>query len=157
LGESEEDLRTEADFTNDNQFKDYFSHEFDFSQDADLIKRLTSRGDKVPLISSFETRILIQADRRPFFYYFPLIDSCPMRMRIFPFTSLWTTGRVNKTLQQFQEEKPPYIFMAKILLAESVPASYQYLNPDMLIMLSYIHQNYVPFERGHFLIAMKRK
>ena len=64
---------------------------------------------------------------------------------------------MKKTLQQLQEEAPPYIFMEKILMAPSVPQSYEYLYPDLLVILNYIHQNYVPYSQGHYLIAMKRK
>jgi hypothetical protein len=156
LGESNEDLKTEKDFADDGQLKDYFSQEFDFSRDADLIDRLTGKEERVALISSFETKILIQADRRPLFYYFPLTYSRPMHMRMFDMTALWTTGRLNKTMQQLQEGAPTYIFMEKILLAQSVPQYYEYLYPDLLVILNYIHQNYVPYDQGHYLIAMKR-
>jgi hypothetical protein len=157
LGGTDEELKTEKDFDNDGQLKNYFSREFDFSQDTALITRLTGNDQKVPLISSFETKILMQARRRPFFYYFPLVDSRPMHMRMFDLTELWTIDRLKRTLQQLQDAKPPYIFMEKILLAQSVPQYYEYLYPDLLVILSYIHQEYVPDEQGHYLIAMKRK
>jgi len=157
LGETDEMLKTEKDFGSDAQLKDFYHREFDFSQDAALIDRLTSQDERVPLISSFETKFLMQADRRAFFYYSPFVDTRPMHMRMFVMTALWSTGRVNKTLQLLQEKSPPYIFMEKILLAQSVPASYEYLYPDLLIMLNYIHRYYVPYEQGHYLVAMKRR
>jgi hypothetical protein len=157
LGETDEKLKTEKDFDDDRQLKDFYSREFDFSRDADLIARLTGKEQQVPLISSFETKILMQADRRPFFYYFPFVDSRPMHIRMFDMTALWTTGRLQKTMQQLEEAKPPYIFMEKVLLAQSVPAYYEYLYPDLLVILNYIHQNYTPDAQGYYLIAMKRK
>jgi len=156
LGQEDEDLRIETDFKTDGEFKDYFKSEFDFREDADLIDRLSTPDQAVALISSFETRILMQADRRSFFYYFPLIDSRPMRMRIFPFTSLLSTHRLQVTLDQLEKSRPPYIFMEKILMAQSVPSSYEYLYPELLVILGYIHRHYVPFSQGHYLIALKR-
>lgn len=157
LGETEEGLKTEADFETDAAFKEYFSKEFDFSDDARLIAGLTTPDEAVPLISSFETRILMQADRKPFFYYFPLVDSRPMRMRMFDMTALWTKGRLQKTMDELQTRAPQYIFMEKILLTDKVPAQYEYLYPDLLVVLNYIHQHYGPSREGRYLIAMKRR
>ena len=86
LGETEEGLKIETDFKTDKELKEYFNSEFDYTEDAALIESLTSQDQPVPLFSSFETRILMQANRRPFFYYFPIIDSSPRRMRMFPFS-----------------------------------------------------------------------
>jgi len=155
LGETDEELKTEKDFGDDRQLKDFFDREFDFGQDAALIAGLTAKEDKVPLISSFETRILIQADRKPFFYYFPFVDPRPMHMRMFDMTELWAMGRLTRTMHQLQEQRPTYIFMEKIMLAQSVPQYYEYLYPDLLVILNYIHQNYVSYKQGHYLVAMK--
>ena len=59
-------------------------------------------------------------------------------------------------MQQLQEAKPTYIFMEKILMAPSVPSSYEYLYPELLVLLNYIHQYYIADKQGHYLIAMKR-
>ena len=48
-----------------------------FTKDAQLIASLTAHSDEVPLISGFETEMLMQANRKPFFYYFPLFISRP--------------------------------------------------------------------------------
>jgi hypothetical protein len=157
LGEKNEDLKTEKDFANDREFRDYFTKEFDFTQDAALIKQLTTADQPVALFSSYETRILMQADRRPFFYYFPLVDSRPMRMRMFNMTTLWTTKRLQRTLDQLNQQKPEYIFMEKIFLNKTVPASYQWLYPEVIVMLTSIFQQYTPVQEGHYLVALKRK
>ncbi len=157
LGETDEGLKTENDFASDAEFKSYYKKEFDFSIDAQMIARLTPPDEKVPLISSFETKILMQANRRPFFYYFPLVDSRPMRMRMLDMTAIWTQGRLQKTLDELRTRLPQYIFMEKILLATSVPAQYQFLYPDLLVILNYIQMNYTTAEEGHWLVAMKRK
>ena len=157
LNETDEDLRTEKDFTDDAALKEYFSKEFDFTQDAQLIAQLTTLNDRVPLISSFETRILMQANRKPLFYYFPLVDSRPMRMRMFDMTALWTVDRLKKTMDQLKNEKPTYVFMEKVLLAKSVPQAYQYLYPDLLVILNYLDQYYQPINQGKYLVALKLK
>lgn len=156
LGEMDEELKIEPDFQTDAQLKAYFDSEFAFQEDAALIDRLTSGGQPVPLISSFETRILMQADRKPFFYYFPMIDSRPMHMRMFPFTSLWTTDRVVVMIKQLEESKPPYIFMEKIMLATQVPKIYQELYPEMFTILAYVDSHYQPYQYGKFLVALRR-
>ncbi len=157
LGEQEEELKVETDFKNDAEFKEFFTREFDFQEDAALLDRLTKAGEKAALISSFETKILMQADRASLFYYFPVIDSRPMRARIFPFSSLLSTHRLNKTLNELDNARPAYLFMEKILLAEAVPSSYAYLYPELLEILRYVHQHYEPYQEGRYLIAMKRK
>ena len=68
--QTQEDMRTEDDFKNDAELVEYYRSHFDFQQDAALIDRLTKPDERVALISSFETKILIQAKRAPFFYHF---------------------------------------------------------------------------------------
>jgi len=156
LGEKDEGLKIETDFKTDAELKDYFNSEFDYPEDAALIDSLTSRDQPVPLISSFETRILMQADRKPFFYYFPLIDSRPRRMRIFPFSELWTINRLNVTINQFERSKPPYVFVERILLTPQVPQVYEYLYPEFLYILAYLDKYYKPYRYGKYLVALKR-
>lgn len=156
LGEKDEDLRTEADFKTDKELKEYFTREFDFKEDADLIDRLTRPGEQVPLISSFSNRILMQADRGPFFYYYPMVDSRPMRMRMFPFSIIWTTDRLAETIRQLERSKPAYVFMERILLARQVPQIYLYLFPEELRILEYLDKNYKPYQAGKYLVALKR-
>ena len=99
----------------------------------------------------------MQADRKPFFYYFPLVDSRPMRMRMWDMTALWTKDRLGQTLQELETKAPQYIFMEKILLADSVPAQYEFLYPDLLVILKYLHAHYEPQAQGRFLVALKKK
>ena len=81
LGETDEKLRSEKDFAGDEDLRKYYTREFDFSQDARLIDDLVPPQEKVALVSSFETKILMDARRQPFFYYVPLVISRPMHMR----------------------------------------------------------------------------
>ena len=99
----------------------------------------------------------MQADRKPFFYYFPMIDSRQMRMRDFPLTSLWTAGRLKVNLRQLEEQKPPYVFMERIFLNRPVPQAYLYDSPGLMDVLNYINDGYEPVAYGRYLVAMKRK
>jgi len=156
LGDKDEGLKIETDFKTDAELKDYFNSEFDYSLDATLIDSLTLSNQPVPLISSFETRILMQADRKPFFYYFPLIDSRPRRMRMFPFSELWTINRLNVTINQFEQSKPQYVFMERILLTRQVPELYESIYPELLYILAYLDKYYRPYRYGKYLVALKR-
>ena len=127
-----------------------------FKEDAGLIDRLTTPEEPVALVSSFETRILMQADRKPFFYYFPLLLSRPMDMRMFSFSILWTSDQLAEIMGQLAQAKPDYVFMEKILLAHQVPQTYLYLFPEMLYILNYLDKNYTPYQYGKYLVALKR-
>lgn len=156
LGEENEDLRIEKDFKSDAEFKKYFEGEFAFREDAGLIDNLSVPGQAVALISSFETRILMQADRKPFFYYFPIIDSRPMHMCMFPFSSLLSTHRLSVTIGQLKQAQPLYVFMERILLARQVPKVYEVLYPELLYILEYLDKYYEPYRYGKYLVALKR-
>ena len=116
LGENFEDLRSEEDFSSQEELKDYYRKEFDFTEDALLIQKLTGPKDKVPLISSFDIKILMQANRRPFFYHFPMVISRPMRLRMFGVTGMYTTDYLKKTVTQLETDKPEFIFMERLYL-----------------------------------------
>ena len=76
LGQKDEMLVTENDFANDKELKELYINESDYSKDAALIQSLTSVDQQVPLVSSFENLILMQAKRRPFFSI-PFLWSIP--------------------------------------------------------------------------------
>ncbi len=157
LGEADERLMTADDFKDDKAFARFVLQEMDFSQDAALISRLTLPAERVAVISSFETKLLMQADRAPFFYYFPLVDSRPMHLRMWNMTALWTKARLSLTLTQLQEKKPNYIFMEKVFLSPQVPQAYQFLCPDLLVLIEYIRGGYQVEAEGKYLAAMRRK
>ncbi len=157
LGEFDEKLVAEADFSSDDQLAEFFKNEFDFSVDAQLIQKFTPQGGKVPLLSSFDVAILMQADRAPFFKYFPILNSRPMRMRIFPVSSIPSQEHLNVTLGQLGEA-PPYLFMERIFLdRKNVPAAYYHDSPELMKIVNYIFEHYEPVEAGKFLVAMKFK
>lgn len=157
LGEVDEGLRMEPSFHTDVELVDYYHREFNFEDDVKLIQGLTLPHSRVALISSFEIKMLMQADRQPFFYVFPLVNSRPMRMRNFVVTHLYTVDHLKKTLLQLEEQKPEYIFMERIFLNRSVPQAYLYDSPGLMEVLNYANDLYEPSAYGKYLVAMKRK
>ena len=120
LGDTDEKLRSEKDFTGDEGLKKYYSQEFDFSQDARLIDSLVAPQAPVALISSFETKILMDAKRTPFFYYVPLVISRPMHMRTMVVTALYSQGHLQRTIAQIEKQEPEYIFIERIFSKENI-------------------------------------
>lgn len=157
LGTSQEDMRTEDDFKSDTDLAAYARDHLNFSQDAHLICRLTKPGQRVALISSFETKILIQAHRAPFFYNFPLLSSRPMTFRTFPADCAHLPSYISDTINALEESAPEYVFMEKVFLQDAWPASYHENNSRVLEIISYIKTHYQAFEPGQYLVAMKRK
>ncbi len=157
LGETTEDLWMEKDFQSDEDLKAYYRKEFDFIQDALLIDRLTLPQEAVALISSFEVKMLIQANRKPFFYYFDLVNSRPLRMRMFVVPNYFTVDATQRTLNQLIQAKPEYVFMERIFLNRQVPRAYYHDSQGIMEVIDYVNDNYSPTAFGQYLVAMKRK
>lgn len=157
LGEKDEKLLIEKDFVNDQQLKDFYRQEIDYSKDVALINRLVPAGEQVPLISSFEIPILMQAKRRPFFYTLDLVNSRPRRMRNFVVTLIYTTDNFYREINNMESRKPEYVFMEKIFLTHEVPQAYLHDSQDLISLLTYILTHYEPAKYGEYLVAMKRK
>jgi hypothetical protein len=157
IGEKDEGLKFEKDFADQEALKTYYTQQTTWPEDSALIRRLTPEGSRVALISSFEVLHLKEADRKPFFYYFPLINSRPMTVRNFMVTELLSYPQIQKVVDQLENEKPPYIFMERIFLTSQVPQAYFYEFPDLIALLRYVLSNYEPDQVGKYLVAMKRK
>jgi hypothetical protein len=157
LGNAQEDMRTEDDFKNDAALVDYYHDHFNFPEDAALIRRLTASGERVALISSFETKVLIQAGRAPFFYHFPLLTSRPMTFRTFPADAAEIPSFQSDTISELEGRRPMYVFMEKVFLQDQLPASYEEYNARLLAIIAYVRAHYQPVEQGKYLVAMKRK
>jgi len=156
LGSTQEEFLGESDFPNDQALIDYYRKNSSFTKDADMIASLTAHSQEVPLISSFETEILMQAKRKTFFYYFPLIISRPMTMRSFEVCSLYTSDQLAKTLDKFEKEKPPYVFLERIYMVSQVPKSFLFEYPSLIPLINYVRTHYVPVQDGEYLVALKR-
>jgi hypothetical protein len=157
LGEKDEQLKFEKDFPDDEALKSYYAQQTAWPEDTALIRRLTPEGGKAALISSFEVLLLQRAERKPFFYFFPLINSRPMAVRNFMVTYLFSYPQLQKVIDQIEAEKPTYIFMERIFLTPQVPQAYFYEYDDLIMLLRYVFSKYEPVEVGKYLVAMKRK
>ncbi len=157
LGETFEDIRTEENFASDGELKEYWRRESDFSSDAKLIASLTKDKEPVALLSSFETKILMQAKRPPLFYHLPLISSQPMRLRAYPADAAHSPNFLRDTLQQLQDARPEYVFMERVFLQDKLPASYAEGNAHIVAIAAYVRTHYVAYQTGTYLVAMKRK
>lgn len=157
LGETNEMLVTENDFADDNQLKEFYRRESDYSKDAALIQSLTTPDQKIPLVSSFENLILMQAKRRPFFYTYFMVNSQPRRMRKFPITVLFNKSTLQREMDRIESQKPPYIFVERTYMVSPFSQAYLYDNEDLVDFLYYIFAHYQPYKAGEFLEAMKRK
>jgi len=142
------------DWTPENK---YYVDNFDFKQDAMLIDSLTSPTQPVALISSFETKILIQANRRPFFYYFPLMESEHMDVEQKRGLHLYTYSRLKTTLDQLQNEMPSPIFIERRLIEASWAPSYEDNHLAFKQLMAFIRQHYQYQDRGQYLAAFKLK
>ncbi len=131
--------------------------ELQLSADADFIHRLTTADEKVPLFSSFEPLLLIEADRKPFFYYFPLVGSRYLYMKDFGGTKLITKKQLQETLQQLEEEKPEHVFIEAKLFFGQIPQAYYQKFTALAEIVIYLHQNYTIQEKGNYLLALRRK
>ena len=157
FGKADDGLRSEADFSSDDALIEYYRQASDFSRDAALIQRYTSAGQRVPLISSFEIKMLMDAGRKPYFYYFPLIISRPMTMRALAKTSIYTTGQLRKTINALERDRPSYIFMEKMFTVRPLPDYFYQEYTSFLLLTDYVLKNYEPVDGGQYLVAMKRK
>ena len=135
----------------------FYKQEFNLSQDAQLIARLTKPDERVALISSFETAILMEAKRKPFYYYFPLVESIHMRLAGFRGTYLHTRDRMKKTVEQMDREKPAYIFIERKLFKRNIPPEFYELHQTLEMLIKYVDLYYEPSEDGLYLMALKRK
>jgi hypothetical protein len=137
--------------------KEFYRQQFNFEDDALLIKNLTSPQEKVALISSSEVKILMTANRKPFFYYFPLIYPNFMNTNAFSGTYLYTSDRVKRTLDQLQTASPRYVFVEAIFYRGQLSADIYQKNAGLTILMNYLHTYYDESAQGKYLLALKRK
>lgn len=129
----------------------------DLKVDIDLIQGLTNKDQAVPLISSFETKILIAADRKPFFYYFPFIYSVPFDVMDFHGTEILTTQRLQKTIGQMEGKHPEYVFVETKLFKQQLHPLYYAKYTALRILLSYLNDRYTLYKEGKYLCALRLK
>lgn len=135
-------------------------------EDASLIKRLTRGEERVCLISSFATAILIEADRKPLFYSAPLLRSTFFfdRQEAYGSANFFHKGDEDQRAIQVEmnrliEYRPEYVFIEKriVLKIGNVAAFYK---PGYFLtqVTEYLLKNYTPaFEQGVNLFVLKRR
>ncbi len=129
--------------------KNFYDSQFDYARDAALIDQYTQPREAVALVSSFETKILMQADRRPFFYYFPMIGSEHMNENKCGSTYLHTYARLDRTLKQLQDQRPSYVFLQNCM--------YQWDHTEVGLkeLIGYMRDHYHYEAQGQYLTALK--
>jgi hypothetical protein len=113
----------------------------------------------VPLLCSWDWRILQAADRRPFFYAVPFFENRPLRVRSFSTATMYHKDFLKRELERMEQLKPEMVFVQRMYLDPDVPARYFYKtnNEPLMLLLQYIRQHYEPFKEGVYLTALKRK
>ncbi|HOW36123.1 MAG TPA: hypothetical protein PL155_06900 [Candidatus Omnitrophota bacterium] len=139
------------------QNKKFIKEELSFEKDVALISRITSPREKVCLISGYETALLMAADRKPFFYFFPLLSSRSLKMKDFGGTYLYSMERFVKTIEQLETQRPEFVFIERKLFFGEIPAVYYSRHTTLALMVKYLREKYSLFEAGQYLVALKRK
>ncbi len=135
-----------------------YERAIDFKGDAQLIARLTAPQERVALISSLETTLLMQADRAPFFYYFPLMESSYFS-RPLNQSYLHTPKRTELVLGQLRQQQPRHIFIeARLWQAYQqgqLVATRGGVVPQtgLIALLEFIDKRYEQQEKGRYLLA----
>ncbi len=109
--------------------KTVYATQAEVHSDAAMVERLTFPGQHVPILSGFDTQVLMAAGRRPFFY-----EARPN-----------TNARSRRAAAQIQREHPPFIFVDK-----------QWLNAEAAL-IKFIKDHYVPVEESQHLVALRKK
>lgn len=128
----------------------------DISQDIALIQQLTHPEERVILVSGREVKILMEAKRKPFFYFFAVLYTDQLDVLQFRGSVLWTKERMQRTLDELNKTHLEYAFVEKKLYS-GLPAAYYQHFQTLMILISYLHQHYEPVAEGKYLIALKRK
>ena len=124
--------------------------------DISLIQRLSRPSERVCLISSFETALLMEADRKPFFYQFPLLYSSFWRGDFSGGTSLVTRQSFVKAMNQLDQGKPLYIFVEKRFFFRQIAPKFWIKYPALTALIDYLHKHYDIADEGQYLLALKR-
>jgi hypothetical protein len=129
----------------------------DFPEDVALINRLTRPSERVIVLGSFQVKMLMEAKRKPYFYYFPVSQSSQMDVLQFRGVHIHTHERMVKTLLALETDKPQIVFVERMLISGELPQVYYQRFETLAILVKYFVDNYEPIEQGKYLLALKRK
>ena len=125
------------------------------SKDLELISRLTKSQEGVCLFSSQDTVILMQADRKPYLYYVPIMLPRSFKIRDFGGLVFFNQERFQKTIQDLDTKRISYVFMEKKLF--ELPKFYYAHFESLRLLLEYLRNHYELEFQGESLVALKRK
>ena len=132
--------------------KEYYEHFDAIAQSASLIQQLTREDQKVVLLSNFETALLMQAQRQPFFKDFPVMFSSfsngPGGL------NLKTKKQCLDMINSMQEENALYVFVDQRLLALT-PQDLG--NSGLSAVLNYLRDSLSGIYPQGFLVALQRR
>jgi len=140
-----------------SHFKDYFDKTYAFEDDVTMIRQLTAPKDRVPIVSEHELMLLIKSHRTPFFFVFPLVYSDQIGRAWFPQDQIFTIDRMQRTIDQIKDQKPPVIFVERKLFQVPLPAPYHGIQVPLVQILTEVLKSYEPQTASPYLIAFRRK
>jgi hypothetical protein len=124
---------------------------------SEVIDRYIKPSDPAAVIAGFATDMLIHADRRPFFYYSPVLASTLPAENEFRGTSLYSKARLDRTLRQLEDQKPAFVFVEKKWFELSVPQQAVPYVQDWIKLKDYLDSHYEPADTGTDPVVLKRK
>ncbi len=144
--------------TRDDMVKDKQSMQEKFIslQDTQLITQFTGPEEKVCLISSFDTALLISANRKPFFYYSPLLQNAPANTPNFYAMNLFTKTRFEQTLNELKKARPQYVFMEKKIYERKIREHAPYMFEPMFLLQERYFNNYTLITAGKHLLVLRK-
>jgi len=150
---------------NSNSVKKFMNEQLDVQYDIEVIERLTSEDDRVCVISSFETMMLVKADRKPYFYQFPQLTSEFLRNTVQAYggTNFFRGDKdkygMKRVKEKFGRTLPEYIFVEKKITAKLGNLKF-YFEPGFFLTTIFdtLSKHYVPVnEQTRYLFVFKRK
>lgn len=150
-------LVSEYDLISENGLKQQYEAMSNFSVDARLIRSWTKPNEPVALLCGMEVAILMQAKRKPFFFFFPVLSTLPPWSRALPYDFLDKEEDVRRLLADLDERKPQMVFLHHLMMRDDIPAIYGKTSPGLLQLIVYVRQHYTPVDQGQYLVAMQRK
>lgn len=137
-------------------YQNFMAQSWNLTIDAKLIQQFSSPDDKVAIISSFETALLMQAQRKPLFYYSPLIDSQLFNQKSFGGTYLHTKERLTNFFNLLESTKPTHIFIETQFINGQLPTTFYQKYPSLANIVMYAQSKYRLQQQGQYLSVYTR-
>ena len=133
------------------QERAYLEHFDAITPSAALIQQLTKEDQKVALLSSFETALLMKAQRQPLFNDFPVMSSS---LNAAGGLNLKTKAQCLGLMDSLVDEHFSFVFVDQRLLELSLQALG---NSGLSAVLSFLNNHYKEYARQGFLVALQRR